>query len=289
MMVVSFSYKVKKEITASNIKNAMMELCGIYIFLNSNPSSQTFVKIENDLVLKRVKNLLTTGNSKDYFSLEKVFGDKFILTFNNSKKSCLELVKNAFSEKIENAFTSDFVKGAFLACGSIANPETEYHLEFNILDKKCCDLLLEILNSIVFLNLKLKNIKRRDNFVLYIKNSDKITDFLTYIDCKNCSMEIMEIKIIKEVRNNINRTTNFETANLSKTTNSSAIQINAIKKIKNTIGLESLPEHLKETAEIRLSNPYISLQEMTKLYKNPVSKSGINHRFKKLIDMAKNL
>ena len=288
-MNLSFSYKVKKEITDSNIKNSLMELCGIYIFLSSDSSLQTFVKIENDLILKRVKNLLKKNNSKTYFSLEKVFEDKFILKFNNSRKSCLNFVENAFSEKLETTFTSDFLKGAFLACGSIANPETEYHLEFNILDKKCCDLLLEILNSIAFLKLRLKIIKRRDSFVLYIKNSDKITDFLTYMDCKNCSMEIMQIKIIKEVRNNINRTTNFETANLSKTTNSSAIQINAIKKIKSTIGLENLPEHLKETAEIRLSNPYISLQEMTKLHKLPVSKSGINHRLKKLLNISKNL
>ena len=95
--------------------------------------------------------------------------------------------------------------------------------------------------------------------------------------------------MLKEVRNNVNRTTNFETANISKITNSSTVQINAIKKIKSTVGLNSLPEHLKETAEIRLSNPYISLQEMTKLYKAPISKSGINHRLKKLLDLAKSL
>ena len=158
-----------------------------------------------------------------------------------------------------------------------------------MLNENSCNLLLKILNSITFLYLDLKIIRRRDNFVLYIKSSDKITDFLTYIDSKNCSMEIMQIKMLKEVRNNVNRTTNFETANLSKITNSSTVQINAIKKIKSTVGLNSLPEHLKETAEIRLSNPYISLQEMTKLYKAPISKSGINHRLKKLLDLAKSL
>lgn len=287
---MSFSYKVKKELISSNIKNPLMELCGIYIFSGTDISSQNSVKIENDLTLKRIKNLLAVNNSKDYFSLEKISDEKFILKILKSEilKKCSDF-KNASSENTENASVSDFVKGAFLACGSIANPEIEYHLEFNVLNENSCNLLLNILNSITFLHLDLKTIKRRDNFVLYIKSSDKITDFLTYMDSKNCSMEIMQIKMLKEVRNNVNRATNFETANLSKITNSSTVQINAIKKIKNTIGLNSLPEHLKETAEIRLSNPYISLQEMIELYKTPISKSGINHRLKKLIDIAKNL
>ncbi len=287
---MSFSYKVKKELVSSNIKNPLMEICGIYIFLNPDISSQNSVKIENDLTLKRLKCLMTAKNSKDYFSLEETCDGKFTLKIVKPEilNKCLKF-KDALSENLENASVSDFVKGAFLACGSVANPEIEYHLEFNIFDENSCNLLLNILNKISFLHLDLKIIRRRDNFVIYIKSSEKITDFLTYIDSKNCSMEIIQIKMLKEVRNNINRTTNFETANLSKITNSSTVQINAIKKIKNTVGLSSLPEHLKETAEIRLSNPYISLQEMTKLYKSPISKSGINHRLKKLMDLAKSL
>ena len=287
---MSFSYKVKKELIGSNIKNPVIEICGIYIFLNPDISSQNSVKIESDLTLKRLKCLMTVNNSKEYFSLEEAFDGKFILKIIKPEilRKCLNF-KDAPSKNLENASVSDFVKGAFLACGSVANPQVEYHLEFNVFDEIFCNLLLEILNNITFLHLDLKIIRRRDNFVLYIKSSDKITDFLTYIDSKNCSMEIMQIKMLKEVRNNVNRTTNFETANLNKITNSSTVQINAIKKIKNTVGLNSLPEHLKETAEIRLSNPYISLQEMTKLYKSPISKSGINHRLKKLMDFAKNL
>ena len=287
---MSFSYKVKKELVSSNIKDPLMEICGIYIFLSSDISLQNSIKIENNLILKRLKCLIAVNNSRDYFSLEEIFDGKFILKIIRPEilKKCLKF-KDAPSKYLENAPVSSFVKGAFLACGSIANPEIEYHLEFNVFNENSCNLLLNILNNITFLNLDLKIIKRRDNFVLYIKSSEKITDFLTYIDSKNCSMEIMQIKMLKEVRNNVNRTTNFETANLSKITNSSTIQIEAIKKIKNTLGLDSLPEHLKETAEIRLSNPYISLQEMTKLYKSPISKSGINHRLKKLMDLAKKL
>ena len=95
--------------------------------------------------------------------------------------------------------------------------------------------------------------------------------------------------MIKEVRNNINRSTNFETANLSKVTNSSAKHIDAINKIKNSIGLEELPEHLRETALLRNMNPYISLNELSKLYEKPISKSGINHRLKKIMDIAKEI
>ena len=287
---MSFSYKVKKELVGSNIKNPVIEICGIYIFLNPDILSQNSVKVENDLILKRLKCLMAINNSKDYFSLEETFDDKFILKIIKPEilKRCLNF-KDASSKNLENAPISDFIKGAFLACGSVANPEMEYHLEFNVFNENFGKLLLKILNNITFLHLDLKIIRRRDNFVLYIKSSEKIIDFLTYIDSKNCSMEMMQIKMLKEVRNNVNRTTNFETANLNKITNSSTVQINAIKKIKNTVGMNSLPEHLKETAEIRLSNPYISLQEMTKLYKSPISKSGINHRLKKLMDLAKNL
>ncbi len=186
-----------------------------------------------------------------------------------------------------NGNYSDFLKNAFIAHGSIENPENEYHLEFNLPSKKLYDNLVSAFEMCKTINFNPGTIKRRNSYVVYLKGNEKITDFLVLIGAKKSAMELMQIKMVKEVRNNINRTTNFETANLSKVTNSAAKQINAIKKIKNSSGgLESLPEYLQETALLRLSHPYISLIELSKLYKNKISKSGVNHRLKKLIKIS---
>ncbi len=204
----------------------------------------------------------------------------------------IKLFKKANAElnsSVRQVLYSNFLSKIFIRYGNITNPEIKYHLEFDLNSKALCDAIIYTFEHSEALGFSPSVIKRRNNFVVYLKDSEKITDFLVFIGAQNAAMEIMQIKMIKEVRNNINRSTNFETANLSKVTNSSAKHINAINKIKSTIGLEELPEHLRETALLRIMNPYISLSDLSKLYKNPISKSGINHRLKKIMDIAKEI
>lgn len=204
----------------------------------------------------------------------------------------IELFKKATAElnsSVRQVLYSNFLSKIFIRYGNITNPEIKYHLEFDLNSKDLCDATIYTFEHSKALGFSPSVIKRRNNFVVYLKDSEKITDFLVFIGAQNAAMEIMQIKMIKEVRNNINRSTNFETANLSKVTNSSAKHIEAINKIKNSIGIEELPEHLRETALLRIMNPYMSLSDLSKLYEKPISKSGINHRLKKIMDIAKEI
>ncbi len=281
---MSFSYKVKKELSAlplgSNSK-IIAELYAIILFSGNLKNNEFILSFENKCVADRVWELTEQISlSAKYFTDQK------------SHSKCIYKIKNN-ENLFENQYDlqkdslPDFLRGIFIVYGSITNPETEYHLEFNTSTQELCNSLTYILKSSESLNFNPGVIKRRGNYVVYLKENEKITDFLVLIGAKHCAMELIQIKMLKEVRNNINRTTNFETANISKVTNSAARQIKAIQKIKKSkFGLESLPEYLQETAKLRLSNPYLSLNELTKLYKNAVSKSGINHRLRKLIKIS---
>lgn len=212
----------------------------------------------------------------------------------NDTETIFEIFNNAKAERdlsVRQVLYANFLSKVFIKCGNITNPEVKYHLEFNLSpkDKFLCDAIVYTFEDVKALGFLPSITRRRGNLVIYLKDSEKITDFLVFIGAQNAAMEIMQIKMIKEVRNNINRSTNFETANLSKVTNSSAKHIDAINKIKNSIGIEELPEHLRETALLRIMNPYISLNDLSKLYEKPISKSGINHRLKKIMDIAKEI
>ncbi len=217
------------------------------------------------------------------------------VNLNNAPNNIPELIKILESAKkeqniaLQSKLYSYFLSVLFLKYGNITNPEIKYHMEFNLNSKILCDATIYAFENAEPLKVSPSVIKRRNHFVVYLKDSEKITDFLVFIGAQRAAMSMMQIKMVKEVRNNINRSTNFETANLSKITNSSSKHRNAINKIKNTIGLEKLPEPLKETALLRIMNPYMSLNELSKLYEKPISKSGINHRLKKITDIAKTI
>lgn len=287
---MSFSYKVKKELSVLPLGSndeIMAELCGIILFSGNLKNNNFILSFENKFVSDRVWEIAQQISYSNDFAV-KYFTDQ------KSHSKCIYKVEiknnqNLFENytDFQKDFLSDFLRGAFIVCGSITNPETDYHLEFNISNQELCNNLVYMFKSYKSLNFNPGITERRNSYIVYLKGSEKITDFLVLIGAKQCAMEFIQIKMLKEVRNNINRTTNFETANISKVTNSAANQIKAIKKIKNFKGgLESLPEYLQETAKLRLTHPYLSLSELSKLYKNQISKSGINHRLKKLLKIA---
>ena len=178
---------------------------------------------------------------------------------------------------------SAFFRGLFLACGNISDPQDAYHLEFAVRSEAFASHIREILNGAGIL---LKLIERRRNHVLYLKSSEQIEDFLYYINAEKFSFDIMETKIIKSVRNDANRSRNFESANLDKMSRASAKQIEAIEQLKSIGKFENLPEELKQTAELRLDNIEMSLQELGEASVPAVTKSAILHRMKKIIDLA---
>lgn len=175
-----------------------------------------------------------------------------------------------------------FIRGAFLAGGTVIDPRKNYNLELVTPYLGLSRDMSRILEEAGF---SFKSVVRKSKYVLYLKNSESISDFLTYMGAYRAQMELLNIKIEKEIRNDFNRTANSETANLEKTINASVRQVRAIEAIRQTVGLESLPEDLREVAMLRLKHKELSLGELGALMNPPLSKSGVNHRLKKLMKM----
>lgn len=179
-----------------------------------------------------------------------------------------------------------YIKGAFLGGGSISNPEKTYHLEFVTHDQDYANELSELINSY---KLNSKVIQRKNSFVIYLKEGEQIVDLLNIIGAHNALLELENIRIMKEMRNNVNRIVNCETANLSKTVNAAVRQVESIKLIQNEIGLDRLPKNLKEVAKLRLAFPDESLKELGAMLNPPVGKSGVNHRLRRIEKIADEL
>ena len=139
------------------------------------------------------------------------------------------------------------------------------------------------------LSVEPKSIVRNSNHVIYFKDSEAIEDLLTVMGAVNSSLEIMGVKMYKDMRNNVNRKLNFENANLDKTIDASSKQIDAILHIKKTVGLSYLSDDLREVAELRIENPDMSLRELGSLLSVPISRSGVNHRLAKICSIAKQI
>ncbi len=183
---------------------------------------------------------------------------------------------------------SAFLRGVFLSCGTVNDPSKRYHLEFVLPFKNLIkDLAYFISGFEEFqMDYEPKIIQRNSNYVMYFKGSEAIEDILTVMGAVNSSLEVMGAKMYKDMRNNVNRKLNFENANLDKTVGAASRQIDAIGKIKKTIGISRLPDELKEIARLRYDNPDMSLRELSESLTEPLSRSGVNHRLKKICDIA---
>ncbi len=176
-----------------------------------------------------------------------------------------------------------FLRGVFMSCASLSNPDKGYHLEFVIQYNKLSNDLLKVLTGF---DLKAKYILRKYSHVIYIKGSENIEDLLTMMGAQNSSLRLMGIKVQKDVRNAINRRMNFESANMSRSIEAGLAQVRAIEIIERKQGLDSLPDELKELAILRKENPDMSLKELGAALSVPISRSGVNHRLAKLINIA---
>ncbi|MCI9258234.1 DNA-binding protein WhiA [Oscillospiraceae bacterium 42-9] len=180
-----------------------------------------------------------------------------------------------------------FLRGAFLTCGSATDPNKFYHLEFTVPFKNLAWDLYTLLGEAGGLGIAPAVVQRTGSWGVYLKDSGQIEDLLTYMGATGASMELMQVRMYKEAKNNINRKSNFETANMDKTYSASARQTAAIAAISDSQGLDSLPEHLRELARLRLDNPEMTLRELGE--RLGVSRSGVNHRLQKLLAMGEAL
>jgi len=179
-----------------------------------------------------------------------------------------------------------YIRGAFLGGGSISNPEKTYHLEFVTHNEDYAKNLSKLINSYKLLS---KVIQRKNSYIVYIKEGEQITNLLTIIGAYTSLLELENVRIMKEMRNNVNRLVNCETANLSKTVNAAVRQVQSIRLIEKEIGLKRLPKNLREVAELRLKYPDESLKELGEMLNPPVGKSGVNHRLRRIEKIAEEL
>lgn len=304
---MSFASEIKKELTSIDVEDCCSEAeLAAIIRMNgalsiSKDKYALDIQTENAAIARRIFSLLKTVY---LYPVEILVRKKMKLRKNNVY--IVRLVKDvkAFLEKLaiikeQDIFThhiSDkyfkkscckkaYLRGAFLAGGSVNNPETSsYHLEiFNFQqahNKSICDLL----NTF---DLRARELKRRNGYITYIKEAERITEFLIIIGAHNALFKFEDVRIVRDVRNSVNRLVNCETANLNKTIGAAFRQVESIKLIKETVGLDVLPDHLQKIAKLRLEHQEASLKELGELLASEkISKSGINHRLRRLDQIA---
>ena len=180
-----------------------------------------------------------------------------------------------------------YLRGAFLAGGSVNNPEgSSYHLEIASMYEEHSQALVQLANRF---DLNARCIERKKGFIFYIKEGEKIIDFLSLIGAHQALLRFEDVRIMKDMRNSVNRIVNCETANLNKTIGAAVRQIDNIRLLDREMGLDSLPDRLREVAKIRLAHPDMNLKEVGDMLKVPVSKSGVNHRLRKIDELAEKL
>lgn len=289
---MSFSSDIKQELNdLKNLANKELvkyELIGYLLSGNINISKNNLeFTTESDYNINRFSKLLSNLNINHNID---VSGKIFIIVV--KKRELDKIVKideNVICIKDEITNIKDqellkaIVRGMYLGSGSINNPENKYHLEITFSNNENLELASNILEK---LGIKTKKMITKNKYYLYIKEGEEISKILALIGANKAVMQFEDIRIQREMRGKVNRLVNCETANLNKTINASVEQIAAINKLKQNGEFNKLNDNLKEVAELRLENPDMPLIELGKLLRNPVGKSGVNYRLKKIIEIA---
>lgn len=186
----------------------------------------------------------------------------------------------------QNCCRRAFIRGAFLAAGSLSDPRKSYHFEIVCASREKAE---ELKGLLVQMEIDAKYVKRQRHYVVYVKEGSQIVELLGLMGAHISLMELENVRIFKEMRNTVNRKVNCETANLNKTVSASVRQMEDIRFLQERTGLKGLPESLRQTALARLENPDASLKELGEMLDPPVGKSGVNHRLRRLSAMAEEL
>lgn len=196
----------------------------------------------------------------------------------------MSIVQNVVVQ--ESCCKRAFIRGAFLASGSMSDPEKSYHFEIVCATREKAEQLRTLINTF---GMDAKIVRRKKNYIVYLKEGAQIADVLNVMEAHVALMKFENVRILKEMRNSVNRKVNCETANINKTVSAAVRQVEDIKYIEERIGLDTLTEELEKTARMRLIYPEATLQELGGLLTPPVGKSGINHRLRKLSTIAERL
>lgn len=305
---MSFSSEVKEELSKienlANKETVKQELIG-YLLSSNIVINKGKIKFstESEYNINRFAKLLNNTQIIDY-KIE-IQDKTYMITI--KEKELLEQLSEVLEIKDINIELKDFqifitnastnnkqqdiplkaiARGIFLGAGAINNPERTYHLDIGLSKEKNA---IKIVEQLELNGINLKSIQKNNSYHIYTKDGEEISKFLAFIGANKAVLKFENIRVEREMRNKINRMVNCESANLNKTMNASIEQIEAINKLQKSGKLKKLDDDLKEIAEIRLKNPNASLIEIGKMLKNPVGKSGVNYRLKKIVELAKNI
>ena len=299
---MSFSSNVKAELCKDSLSKkscAVAEGYGVLLYCNTFSSTEIRIITESRDFAARLPRLFKKAfgitfdqepAAQDRGKLQFAISSedkiaKIFETLQMDLKASLTLHVN-FGMLEEEAECMAYLRGAFLAGGSVTDPAKRYHLEMTTshykVSRETCALLIEC-------GFSPKELSRGGNNILYFKQSDYIEDFLTAIGAQVSAMGVMEAKVEKDLRNGVNRRVNCETANLTKVVDASMGQMAAIRALEEAGELDKLPRKLRETALLRRENPEATLQELAAMLNPPITKSAINHRMRKLLELARAL
>ena len=293
---MSFSSETKAELCSAKIDRkccAVAECYGVLMYCNTFSPAEIRIITASDAFALRLPKLFRKAFSLsfDVQPSEAASGKRSFIIKERAK---LAQIMEAFGADIENHLShhvnfgvleedccrTAFVRGAFLAGGSVTDPEKRYHMELATPHQS---VSREVYSLLLDMGFSPKETKRASNSLLYFKQADAIADFFTTIGASTAAMNVMTAKVEKEMRNTITRQMNCDSANADKTVMAAQAQLDAIRYIAREFGLDALPEPLKDAALLRITNPEASLSDLTQLSYPPVSKSCLNHRFKKIM------
>lgn len=303
---MSFASETKKELTQLDPNDccARAELAAL-IRMNgtlsvSNRQFSLDIPTENAAIARRIYTLIKFAFS---YHTELLVRKKMQLKKNNVyivrvKQNALQLLEEL--DIMDEGFSLNrtvnqelfnrscckraYLRGAFLAGGSVNHPETSYHLEIASLYEEHTLSLCDIMNSF---SLHAKMLERKKGYIVYLKEAEKITDFLNIIGAHRALLFFEDIRIMKDMRNSVNRLVNCDTANLNKTVGAAMRQVENIRFIEREVGLDVLPDKLREVAELRVKHQDMTLRELGEAVQGkPISKSGMNHRLRKIDELA---
>lgn len=296
---MSFSANVKSELCRPEVEKgccALAEAMGALLYANTFSADCIRIVTESRDLGLRLPRLFRKGLGVSFDLLPEEGGSgKLTYTITDREKirqvfsTCGFSAETSVSLHVNFALLEKdccrraFLRGAFLAGGSVTDPEKRYHLELSTthwkVSRETGTLLLEM-------ELPAKETERKGSSVLYYKQSEAIEDFLTAIGAPVSAMAVMEAKIEKDWRNEANRKTNCDSANVDKAVAAAQEQLAAIRKLEERAVLETLPEKLRQTAALRREHPETTLSELAELHEPPISKSAVNHRMRKLLALA---
>lgn len=290
---MSFSSEIKGELcTVRGSAEEMTAMLYGMFFAGRTLNKKPVIQTENRELVNAAAALCESVFPGEHYETKRLVKNGGSLYTFSVKSRCVSERFGDFSEICSDIVSGNdpssgaFLRGVFVSCGSVTDPNKEYHLEFVLPENERSKVLAAFITEH---GMAIKSTLRYKNTVLYFKTSEHIEDFLTYIGAGNRALEIMQIKIEKDIRNHANRCVNCDSANLDKTVAASEKSRRDIELIIEKKGLDALPPELRETARLRLDNPESSLSELCVLHKSEISRSGLNHRLKKLSVIAEEL